>query len=126
MISSLLKDKTGVDLFSYDVDGRSLHNGADFVARSIKEPSKINSIYAISCPDGGDRWGSIEKPSTNHIRKNKTTYLLVYVNKFPENKHSNYIIKKYGKSFNNASNAYKFFRSKPSRVFTLHPMLIAK
>ena len=126
MISSLLKDKTGVDLFSYDIDGRSLHNGADFVARSIKEPSKINSIYAISCPDGGDRWGSIEKPSTNHIRKNKTTYLLVYVNKFPKNKHSNYIIKKYGKSFNNTSNPYKFFRSKPSRVFTLHPMLIAK
>ena len=47
---------TGIDLFSYNVDGRSLHNGADFVIKSIKEPSKINSIYAISCPDGGDRW----------------------------------------------------------------------
>jgi len=126
MISSLLKDKTGVDLFSYDVEGRSLHNGADFVARSIKEPSKINSIYAISCPGGGDRWGTVEKPSTNHIRKNKTTYLLVYANKFPENKHSSYIIKKYGKSFNNKSNPNKFFRSKPARVFTLHPMLISK
>ena len=127
MIASLLKDKTGLDLFLYDVKGRSLHNGADFVVRSIKEPSKINSIYAISCPGGGDRWGSIERPSINHIRKNETTYLLVYANKFPENKHSNYIIKKYGYTFNDTTNSdIKFFRSNPSRVFTLHPMLITK
>ncbi len=50
------KNNSRKDLFSYNVDGRSLHNGADFVIKSIKEPSKINSIYAISCPDGGDRW----------------------------------------------------------------------
>ena len=67
MIASLLKDKTGIDLFSYNVDGEACHNGADFVIKSIKEPSKINSIYAISCPDGGDKFGTIEKPSTYFI-----------------------------------------------------------
>ncbi len=78
MMASLLKDKTGIDLFSYNVDGRSLHNGADFVIKSIKEPSKINSIYAISCPDGGDKFGTIEKPSTYFIEI--ATNTMVYAN----------------------------------------------
>ena len=40
MMASILKGKTGEDLFLYRVDGRSLHNGADFVIKSIKEPQK--------------------------------------------------------------------------------------
>ena len=63
MMASLLKDTTEQDLFKYNVDDRSLHNGADFVIKGIMDPSKTNQIYAISCPGGGDRWGSIEKPS---------------------------------------------------------------
>jgi len=122
MISSLLKDKTGIDLFSYNVDGRSLHNGADFVVKSIKEPSKTNSIYAISCPDGGDRWGTIEKPSTYFIKI--STFILVYANKFPEYANSDFIIKKYGNTFNNVH--LRQIKSKPSEIFTLHPMLITK
>ena len=122
MISSLLKDKTGIDLFSYNVDGRSLHNGADFVVKSIKEPSKTNSIYAISCPDGGDRWGTIEKPSTYFIKI--STFILVYANKFPEYVNSDFIIKKYGNTFNNVH--LRQIKSKPSEIFTLHPMLITK
>jgi len=98
MIASLLKDKTGIDLFSYNVDGRSLHNGADFVIKSIKEPSKINSIYAISCPDGGDKFGTIEKPSTYFIEI--ATNTMVYANKFPEYANSDFIIKKYRGTFN--------------------------
>ena len=122
MIASLLKDKTGIDLFSYNVDGRSLHNGADFVIKSIKEPSKINSIYAISCPDGGDKFGTIEKPSTYFIEI--ATNTMVYANKFPEYENSDYIMKYYADTFNNPNR--KFLKSAPSELFTLHPMLITK
>ena len=40
----------------------------------------MNSIYAISCPGGGDRWGTIKKPSTYFIEK--ATDLMVYANNF--------------------------------------------
>ena len=122
MMASILKDKTGQDLFSYSVDGRSLHNGADFVIKSIIEPSKINSIYAISCPDGGDKFGSIEKPSTYFIEI--ATNTMVYANKFSEYENSNFIMSKYSETF---SNGYKKnIKSEPSELFTLHPMLISK
>ena len=122
MMASTLKDKTGVDLFSYNVDGRSLHNGADFVIKSIKEPSKINSIHAISCPDGGDRWGTVEKPSTYFIKL--ATELMVYAKQFPEYENSTYIMEKYADTFNNYY--LGFLKSEPSKIFTLHPMLITK
>jgi len=121
MMASILKDKTGIDLFSYNVNGRSLHNGADFVIKSIQEPSKINSIYAISCPDGGDRFGTIENPSMYFSEH--STYLLVYANKFPKNANSEDIINRYSFTFNNISNN---IQSKPSEVFLLHPMLISR
>ena len=123
MIASLLKDKTGIDLFSYNVDGRTLHNGADFVIKSIKEPSKINSIYAISCPDGGDKFGTIENPSTYFIEI--ATNTMVYANKFPDYANSDFIIKKYRGTFNNKYRD-QLLRSEPSELFTLHPMLITK
>jgi len=122
MMASILKDKTGQDLFSYTVEGRNLHNGADFVIKSIIEPSKINSIYAISCPDGGDKFGSIENPSTYFIEI--ATNTMVYANKFPEYENSDYIMKYYADTFNNPNQ--KFLKSTPSELFTLHPMLITK
>jgi hypothetical protein len=122
MMASILKDKTGQDLFSYSVDGRSLHNGADFVIKSIIEPSKINSIYAISCPDGGDKFGTIEKPSTYFIEI--ATNTMVYAHKFPEYENSDFIMSKYSETFNNKHK--KNIQSEPSELFTLHPMLISK
>ena len=122
MMASLLKDATGRDLFNYNVDNRSLHNGADFVIKGIMDPSKTNQIYAISCPDGGDRWGSIEKPSKSFIKS--STYLIVYTSKFPDYKNSDVIMKKYNDTFNNKY--LPKIKSEPSRVFTLHPMLISK
>ena len=121
MMASLLKDATGKDLFNYEVDGRSLHNGADFVIQGIMDPSKINQKYAISCPGAGDRWGSIEKPSTSFIKS--STYLMVYVSKFPDYKNSDIVVKKYNETYNNKY--LPKIKSEPSRVFTLHPMLIS-
>ena len=122
MMASLLKDKTGQDLFLYNVEGRSLHNGADFVIKSIMEPSKINSIYAISCPDGGDQFGSADNPSTYFI--SIATNIMVYANKFPEYENSDFIMKKYFDTFNNIY--LNFIQSTPSELFTLHPLLISK
>ena len=122
MMASILKGKAGEDLFLYHVDGRSLHNGADFVIKSIKEPSKMNSIYAISCPDGGDRWGTIEKPSTYFIEN--ATNMMVYAKQFPLNENSDFIMRRYEDTFDNEY--MSSIRSKPSELFTLHPMLIAK
>ena len=122
MMASILKDKTGQDLFSYSVDGRSLHNGADFVIKSIMKPSKINSIYAISCPDGGDKFGTIENPSTYFIEI--ATNTMVYAHKFPEYENSDFIMNRYSETFNNKYK--KNIQSEPSELFTLHPMLISK
>ena len=122
MMASLLKDATGKDLFNYEVDGRSLHNGADFVIQGIMDPSKTNQKYAISCPGGGDRWGSVEKPSTSFIKS--STYLMVYVSKFSDYKNSDIVIKKYKYTYKNEY--LPKIKSEPSRVFTLHPMLISK
>ena len=121
MMASLLKDATGKDLFNYEVDGRSLHNGADFVIQGLINPSKTNQKYAISCPGGGDRWGSIEKPSTFFIKS--STYLMVYVSKFPDYKNSDIVVKKYNETYNNKY--LPKIKSEPSQVFTLHPMLIS-
>ena len=77
-------------------------------------------MYAISCTSGGDRWGSIKKPSTYHI--DSSTYLLVYAYKFPNNENSDFIIKKYDGTFNRSKLRIRF---KPSGVFVLHPMLIS-
>jgi hypothetical protein len=121
MMASLLKDATGKDLFNYEVDGRSLHNGADFVIQGILHPSKTNQKYAIPCPDSGDRWGSVEKPSTSFIKS--STYLMVYVSKFPDYKNSDVVIKKFNDTHKNKY--LPKIKSEPSRVFTLHPMLIS-
>jgi len=121
MMASLLKDATGKDLFNYEVDGRSLHNGADFVIQGILHPSKTNQKYAIPCPDSGDRWGSVEKPSTYFVKS--STYLMVYVSKFPDYKNSDIVVKKYNETYNNKY--LPKIKSEPSQVFTLHPMLIS-
>ena len=95
----------------------------DFVVKSIKEPSKTNSIYVISCPDGGDRFGTIEQPSTYFIEI--ATNTMVYANKFPEYTNSDFIIKKYRGTFNNKYQD-QLLKSEPSELFTPHPMLITK
>ena len=122
MMASILKDVTEKDLFLYKANERGLINGANFVIKSIESPSKINQIYAISCPDGGDRWGSIKKPSTYHI--DSSTYLLVYAFKYPNNKKSEFLIKTYEHTFNKL-NTRSNIRYEPNSVFVLHPLLIS-
>ena len=89
----------------------------------VLSKSKTNSIYVISCPGGGDRFGTIEQPSTYFIEI--TTNTMIYANKFPEYANSDFIIKKYRGTFNNKYQD-QLLKSEPSELFTLHPMLITK
>lgn len=82
LIAAALHAAHGVDLFDYDVDGRSIHDAVAFVHRSIVDPSGTNQLYAIACSDGGDRWGSIEQPSMGFVEQ--LGFLLIYTELFPE------------------------------------------
>ncbi len=91
--------------------------------KKVLSKSKTNSIYVISCPGGGDRFGTIEQPSTYFIEI--ATNTVVYVNKFPEYAKSDFIINKYRGTFNNKYRN-QLLRFEPSELFTPHPMLITK
>lgn len=100
MIAGLAKN-IGIELSEYAVDGRSLHSAVDFVVEGINGP-KLNKKYAISCPEGGDRWGSIEFPATYYAQGDGTvlyvTPLFVYSASFPDVKASKQIVARYGSS----------------------------
>ena len=95
LIAALLKQKKDLDLFSYQVDDRSIHNVVEHVVESIKKPSNTNRKYAIRCPDSGDRWGSVEMPSTHYISYS-SGFLLVYADLFPDKNTSLFIEEKFG------------------------------
>lgn len=95
LIASLLKQKKDIDLFSYSVDGRSIHNAVEHVVESIRDPSATNKKYAIRCPDSGDRWGSIERPSIHYISYS-SGFLLVYASLYPEKPASIFIEERLG------------------------------
>ena len=94
MIATLLKNAEGVDLFDYAVDGRSLHNAVDWVVAGIKAPGKTNSVYAIPCSAGGDRWGSIDKPNTYEFGTGGGA-LMLYASYFPDRDSSKFITSNY-------------------------------
>jgi hypothetical protein len=90
LIATALKLAREVDLFSYAVDGRSVHTAVEFVLRSIKDPVATNRQYAIKCPEGGDRFGSVDNPSMSFVEE--AGYLTAYANLFPETEASRYIL----------------------------------
>lgn len=96
MIATALKVARNIDLFSYDVEGRSVHTAVDWVVYGIKEPAAANRKYAISCPDGGDRFGSVENPDMSFVPQ--AGYLQAYAELFPERESSLYISEKFARS----------------------------
>lgn len=112
MIAALVKKNSNQDLYDFSVDGRSIHNAVAFVANGIKNPSETNQIYAISCPDSGDRWGSISQPSLYF--KEASTYLSVYAWHNPNEEISGFIRNYYG---NNKT---------PSEVFGAAPVYLIR
>ena len=113
MMAALVRVNTGQDLFAYDAGGRTLHNAVDFLVRAIKNPSATNQIYAIPCPGGGDRFGSISKPNLHFIKT--SGFLGVYATINPQSQHARYIRGKYG----NGS-------SRTSEVFAVPPGLLVR
>ena len=51
--------------------------------------------------------------------------MMVYAKQFPLNENSDFIMRKYEDTFDNEY-MMSPIKSKPSELFTLHPMLIAK
>jgi hypothetical protein len=93
LIAAALKHARNLDLFSYEVDGRSIHDAIDWVVYSLQDPAAANSKYAIACPDGGDRFGSTENPSLSHVEE--AGYLLAYASLFPDRESSKFIAEYY-------------------------------
>ena len=93
LIAALLKQKKNIDLFSYEVEGRSIHSAVEHVVQSIKDQSNTNKKYALPC-FSGDRWGSVDNPS-HWFEKAAGGALSVYASIFPEKSSSIYIERKY-------------------------------
>jgi hypothetical protein len=114
MIAALVKVNTGQNLFAYDAGGRSMNTAVDFLISAIKEPSATNRIYAIPCPESGDRFGSVGKPSLSFIEA--AGFLGVYAALNPTVPSAGFIRSKYGDG-----------SSVKSRVFVAPPgMLISR
>jgi hypothetical protein len=103
MIAVALKSARNVDLFDYAVDGRSIHDAVAWVIKSIEDPVEMAPIYAVPCPDSGDRWGSIAAPSTHFV--SEAGYLKVYAALFPERPASVAIMGKAGRGILQMSEA---------------------
>ncbi len=103
MIAVALKSARNIDLFDYAVDGRSIHDAVAWVTKSIEDPVAMAPIYAVPCPDSGDRWGSIAAPSTFFI--NEAGYLKAYAALFPDRPASAAIMGKPGRTIQQMSEA---------------------
>lgn len=90
-----LKEARGIDLFSYSVDGRSIHDAVAFIVAAMKDPGGVNSKYAIACGHAGDRWGSIAEPNLFFIDE-AGSYLLAYAARFPDRESSAYVVQTLG------------------------------
>jgi hypothetical protein len=104
MIAALVKANTGQDLFAYDAGGRTMNNAVDFLVSAIKDPSTVNQIYAIPCPESGDRWGSVAKPSLSFI--DAAGFLGVYAALNPNANGAGFIRSKYGDGSNSKSRVF--------------------
>ena len=104
MMSALIKTNTGLDLFAYEVNGRSLDNGVAFMVEAIQNPSETNQIYALPCPGGGDKWGSVKNPSLSFV--DTANYLAVYAKLNSQSSDAIFILSKYGNGTNRRSEAF--------------------
>jgi hypothetical protein len=89
MMSALIYSNTQQDLFSYNVDGRSVHDAVDFILKALKNPVITNKLYALPCPGGGDRWATIGDPELAFSYN--ATYLQVYAKLFQNSSNSDFI-----------------------------------
>ncbi len=105
LIAAALKSARNIDLFSYSVDGRSVHTAVDFVVRSIKDPPGVNREYAISCPSGGDTLGgSMDNPNLYFVDGVAGGYLSVYASLFPDRDAAAFIREHFAGSTANTAN----------------------
>ena len=89
-MAALIKSNTGQDLFGYAADGnRTVRTAVDFMVSAFESPSEVNQRYAISCPDGGDRWGGPATPKMNFAQK--ISYPAVFMDYFPDDENADWV-----------------------------------
>jgi hypothetical protein len=104
MMAALVQANSGLNLYSYDAGGRSIHNAVSFMVNGIKNPSATNQLYAIPCPDGGDKWGSISNPDL--FFQETSSYLSVYAAQNPSSEYTDFIQSKYGNGTTRSSEVF--------------------
>lgn len=115
MIASTLKASLGLDIFAYEVDGRSIHTAVEYVLNTMDEPA-LNKKYAIACDDAA---GTIDDPNMSWVNADPdgqempTAYLLVYASMFPDGASANRINSRYGPSSYTVPLRYQPFGGSP-------------
>jgi hypothetical protein len=124
MIAALVKERLGLDLFSYEVDGRSVHTAVDFVAATIKDPS-LNSRYAIACAKSGDRFGPVSRPYLAYTKTDggalHAAYMLVYAKYFPGRETSRWISERFAYAFKDPAANLWNAGGAPACLFNVRP-----
>ena len=114
MIASLLKVRRDVDLFSYNVNGRSVHTAVDWVVRSVDDMSRMNAIYARPCR-WGDRYGTVTKPSRGYL--DDLPYLVVYARLNPQSSYHDEILRRWGNAYTKDARILDFLGGAPVGLF---------
>jgi hypothetical protein len=88
VMALLFRHTLGLDLFSYSVDGHTVHDAVEYVLASIEDPS-INKKYARPCARAGDFYGAtVDEPHVPTMGPGLTfhdlSYLPSYARLFPE------------------------------------------
>ncbi|MGN6486413.1 MAG: alginate lyase family protein [Devosia sp.] len=79
VMALFFKHSLGIDLFSYAVDGHTVHDAVDFVLASTDNPS-VNRKYALPCPQAGDFYGaSVNEPHVPTMGPGLTFHDLSYL-----------------------------------------------
>ena len=96
MLAALLKSRLGLDLFSYEVDGRSIHTAVNYVLKMIEDPKGTSLKYALACTHGDFMDNGVlrtrENPITDYAKLNgragrsfnEVAFLAVYSSLFPK------------------------------------------
>jgi Alginate lyase. len=93
LIAMALKSARDIDLFSYEVDGRSIHTAVEFAVAAMQDPGGVNQKYALACPGGGDRFGTIQDPDLYLFEDG--AFFSAYAAYFPEREASKYLQEAY-------------------------------
>jgi hypothetical protein len=126
LLAGLLKSTLDVDLFAYEVDGRSIHTAVEYVMGALADPVAANMKYALPC-DAGDYMGRTREtpfvdydPARERASFSLGAYLPAYALLFPDRPVSKQILsaRPYGLA---AAQFHPMWHAAPICAFGLKP-----